>query len=489
MKNLVAVIAATIPTLSAQAADSTAVIAVGACDKGVTGSYARAVRTAMSKLSGSDVATEEATAKPLGGLSTSVQDAERLLTSARVDYSQVFFDKAERSLVAALATLTTAPLSAERWNLEKEVVLLLAQVQVKLNRNTEAEWTLERVLRVEPIEAGHAYPPSFREFVRHAATKVKARPAVTLAITSRPPGLSIAVNGRPFKAPVSLRVAPGEYKIEADFNGRRGMPVIAKVDAVTSVDLPAPDQESVYLDNGPCVAADATRQARLAAMTRIGSVLGVQNLIGVSAEQAPGEEFVVATAMHLGTGAETREGRMKVVGGIGEDDATKLATFLQGGTAKPPVEASGAGGVAKVTVTNEAPASPAGLATSGDTTSVTKSSSSSSGLRVGAYVATGAAVLSLAGSAAFYVGGNNVGGQLQQLQGPGGVFRPGSQAQVLQLQSAQGTDQTLAAVFLTVGAVAAVGAVAMFILSAGNSNSAMTSTSVSAGPGGVTIHF
>ncbi|MHB8874670.1 MAG: hypothetical protein ACYC8T_13360, partial [Myxococcaceae bacterium] len=128
-----------------------AVIAVNGCEDGSTSTLTRALRDVLIR-GGSDIQSEEETARPLGGLSRgSLADAERLLASAKNDlFDKGAYDKVEQPLRTALADLEVLGPSEARWRNVRDARTMLALLEVKLGRAKDAEEELRRLLRVDP---------------------------------------------------------------------------------------------------------------------------------------------------------------------------------------------------------------------------------------------------------------------------------------------------------------------------------------------------
>ncbi len=322
----------------------TAVVATEPCSESGTARWASLVREAVSKRPGLTVLDGEETAGRLGGVPRgSFADAARLIRGSRADLFADNWQRPELTLKKAIEDLVRLPPSPANWRELSEAWTMLAQLQQRTDRPVEAEESLQRVLRVDrafvPDES--YYSPSFRKFVDGVRRKVDAESTASLRVTTRPTGMTVFIDGRPVgRSPVTLPLPPGDYRVEAAFPEARGAARFVKVQKSTEVELDAEFEGAIHPSFGPCIATKGGREARLVALVRLAGTLGVKQLIAVREEEpAPGERYLVASAVDGTTGEEVREARVKMYGsGFAPGAVERLAEFLATGTAEPPVQ-------------------------------------------------------------------------------------------------------------------------------------------------------
>jgi hypothetical protein len=332
---------ALVPASAVRASDSLAVIAVDDCSQELTLSGARLLRTALSGSPDIQAKSEEQMLDALGGPTHgSLEDAERLLSTARMD---LFADKAKDALHQALQILTALPPSEpRRWEGIRQVMSLQALLYL-LDRRAEAEWALERIMRVEPsFDLDHEqFSPEMWKVADKVRAQVRRSATSNLEVRTEPPGLPVAVDGRIIgKSPVSFKVPSGNYRVEAAFTGERTLARKVHVDGTTIVELTQDFDGAVRVDPGLCLATSKDRGSRLAPLVKLAAFLGVKHAVGVWKEEpAKGEVYLQTVMVNAATGQEVRAARIKTESGqLRADDVQKMAQFLSAGKAPPPVE-------------------------------------------------------------------------------------------------------------------------------------------------------
>ena len=316
-------------------ADRTSVTAVGKCDE-ASAIAARSFRSALASKPGMKVASEAETAQPFGGITErTLSGVTSAISSARSDFYGGQAAQAKTTLQGALDDVTRLPPSDARWAAERDGLTLLAQVLQKSDPKA-ADAALNRVFRVEPDYQPDTanYPPSFQKWVNGIRKAAKKKSTTRLDITTSPPGKPVYVGGRKVGVgPVSVRVPPGEYRVEADW-GHRGAIRTITVPS-TPVELSAAVEGAVFPDGGPCV--EATEPAT--ALARVARLTGSGRLIGVHPETSGEDSFLVATSVNA-QGQDVREARVKVQPGAPTTEALGLLADWapKGGAADAPVE-------------------------------------------------------------------------------------------------------------------------------------------------------
>src|SRR5215472_16414997 len=312
--------------------DRTAVIAVGKCDE-ASGIAARSFRSALAAKPDAKVASEAETAQPFGGTTDrSLATVTSAISSARSDFYAGQAAQAKTTLQGALDDVARLAPSEARWAAERDALTLLAQVQQKSDPKA-AEAALNRVFRVEPDYQPDTsnYPPSFQKYVNGVRKGAKKKSTSRLDVTTSPAGKPVYIGGRKVGVgPVSVRVPPGEYRVEADWGHRAAVRTVTVPGA--PVELSAAVEGAIFPDGGPCVeAADAS-----AALARAVRLTGTSRIIGVHQESAGDDNFVVVTSANA-QGQDVREARVKVQPGAPSTEALGLlADWAANGKADPP---------------------------------------------------------------------------------------------------------------------------------------------------------
>jgi hypothetical protein len=344
----------------AAAADAgrTSVIAVGKCDEAAA-IAARSFRSALASKPGANVASEADTAQPFGGTTERTLSAVTgAISSARSDFYGGQAAQAKTTLQGALDDVRHLPPSDARWAAERDALTLLAQVLQKSDPKG-AEAALNRVFRVEPDYQPDTsnYPPSFQKYVTGVRKAAKKKSTSRLDITTSPVGKAVYLGGRKVgTGPVTVRVPPGEYRVEADW-GHRGAVRTITVPS-TPVELSAAVEGAVFPDGGPCVEASEP----VAALARAARLTGPGRIVGVHPESAGDDSFVVVTSGNA-QGQDVREARVKMQPGAPTSDALGLLAdwTVKGGAADPPVEVTRGPGAKPLAV----PVAAAGVAAAG----------------------------------------------------------------------------------------------------------------------------
>ena len=337
-------------------ADRTSVIAVGKCDE-ASAIAARSFRSALASKPGTKVGSEAETAQPFGGTTERTLPAVTgAIASARSDFYGGQASQAKATLQGALEDVTRLPPSDARWAAERDGLTLLAQILQK-SEPKGAEAALNRVFRVEPDYQPDTsnYPPSFQKYVNGIRKAAKKKSTSRLDITTSPAGKAVYVGGRKVgSGPVSVRVPPGEYRVEADWGHRGAVRTITVPSG--PVELSAAVEGAVFPDGGPCVEASEP----VGALARAARLTGGGRIIGVHPESAGEDSFVVLTSANA-QGQDVREARVKVQPGAPTSEALGLLAdwAAVGGEAAPPVEVTRGPGAKPLPV---APAVAAGAA-------------------------------------------------------------------------------------------------------------------------------
>lgn len=323
---------------------SAAVVALGSCDAPASAISARAFRALLAARMGGALQTEVETAAPLGGLATrTLADVQHAVTDARADFYRGQGSKAADTLEGLAVDVARLPPSEARWAVERDLWTLLAQARQKASPSS-AEAALRRVFRVEPEYQPDTslYPPSFRKLADQVRKQQAHVPLSRLDVAVSPPGTEVVVDGRRLgKAPISLRLPAGTYRVEADF-GRRSLPRTVQVpeppQLAPPLELGAKVEGSIAPDGGPCVEPGKDRAEVLG---RAVALLGVERLFGIHGEGPPDRRTLVLDEVSP-AGVEVREARAQLSPGAPETEAlAPLAELAATGRAAAGVEVTG----------------------------------------------------------------------------------------------------------------------------------------------------
>ncbi len=452
----------------------TAVVAIDGCSDGTTAPHANQLREALGRLESVQLISREDTIQRLGGAPRgSLADAERLLASARFDFlDQSAFDRAERTLSSAIEDLRTLPPSDARWQDLRDGQTLLAYLYSRKGDRTRAEATVSRVLAVDPkFEPSiDLFPPSFRSWVDRVRKKMVQGSTSTLRVQTHPAGRPVVVEGRVMgNAPVTVKLPAGAWRVEANFGTGGSIPRTVQLKDAANVELWSNFEGAVHAGRGPCISTDGTREGRLSSLVKLASILGADQMVAIREEEPnPFEHYIVAAAVDARSGQELREGKVKLVDGIASPASyARLAEFVFTGSVRPPVLV-GPILAAPMVPPPPPPADPSQTVPASATPSpqlATPAAPGVNGLRVGAWVASGAAVLGLGGGALFWTQSIGAGQELQELQPAPGVFDPKDRERIGELQASQAENERNAMIAGGVGLAAAVTSVVLFIVS------------------------
>lgn len=463
-----------------------AVVAVGSCDATGAAGLVQGLREALAARSADPVQSERETAEALGGAAEkSLADVERMIASAWDDFFRDVAERAAQTLRKAREHLLQVPPSPARWVAERNAGTLLALVHFKAERRTEAEQALTSILAVEsdyrPDPA--LYSPRFRGFVDSVRAKATRRMAARLEVTTRPSGAPVYVGGRNVgRSPVTVALLPGEYRVEADFHGRRGLARSVRLGGEpgqppsASIELSRAFEGAVSADGGPCVQA-SERKERLDALVRLASLVGAQLVVGVRLQElSRGERYVIVTAIDAAAGEETREAKLRLSSALPTTaELERLASFMVTGEVVPPVEAT-VGALTPVAVGSPArihgppllvrlTPSPAGpLANALRIEATDRTAPARRRARIASYATAGVGVLALGSAGFFHLRASNVEATLEVL-GPDGHFPAGTEAAFERSNAALAWNRSASLALAGVGAASVVAAAILFALS------------------------
>ena len=335
------VLAADPPDAGSSRPGAAAVVALGGCDAPASAITARAFRALLAQRMGPLLQTEVESAAPLGGLATrSLADVEHAVSEARAGFYKGHVPEAIGALEGLSADVARLAPTDRRWAVERDLWTLLAQARLK-SSPASAEAALRRIFRVDPEYRPDTslYPPSFRKVADKVRKEQGRAPTSRLDVAVSPPGADVYVDGRKLgRAPVSLRLPAGSYRIEADL-GRRSLPRTVQVpeppQLAPPVELGAEVEGALFADGGPCVEPGKDPPAALA---RAAAFLGVKRLLGIHAEGPPDRRVLVLDDVDR-AGAPVQQARAALARGAPETEAlAPLAELAATGKAPSGVE-------------------------------------------------------------------------------------------------------------------------------------------------------
>lgn len=439
-----------------------AVVSVGNCTAPGAANLPRALRNSLKSL-GTPLLTEAETVAPLGGTSLrSMPELKKALADARDDFINGQVERALQSLQSLSEEVSRMAPSAERWELQRNVLTSLAQVQDRTDK-PRAQAILRRILTVEPDYTPDpaVFPPSFIAEVTKARTTLTQSPTNTLEVTTDPAAVGVAVGGRPMgSSPVKARLAPGTYRVEGMWGYRglaKSVDLGAPPESPAKVDLSKAVEGSIVPDAGPCVFPLPSREA---ALVRIAALLKVKRLYAVRTEVSGTEQTVVVEEFDATTGRDVLEKREPVVPpGPVSDAAARLAENL---TAPSRIA--------------EVPQGPP--------------STVQPGLRLTSYIVGGVGIVATTLGIILYLNGNSTISNLNTQYGQGPNTFPAGFESSFQSQNNSGkNDKTIGAIIGAAGVAALATGITLFFVSAhgGGPSNVTLAPYVQPGSGGAVL--
>jgi hypothetical protein len=315
----------------ALASDAVGVVGASNCGDPASPEFVRAVRDALSRRVGRDVRSESETVGLLGsGPRTSIAGAKRLLSDAQSDImsgedlsrSEMLkkFQHAQDAVTRALEILSSLPPAPERSKVLLDVwAFELQQLYPNVARTKELDRFLESIFRVAPSFTfdSSVYSPPQIEHYESVRQRVRERATSTLNLTSSPPGMTFYMDGYEVgTAPLSLKVPPGTYRVQAASAGHHGIPHDVAVDGVVNLQVDESLERLVQNEFGPCLAASSTAGERATQLGQLGTLLGVQLLVGVRVDQtSDGVSYLAVESFDTSAGQRRGGAAIKLQGG------------------------------------------------------------------------------------------------------------------------------------------------------------------------------
>jgi hypothetical protein len=276
---------------------------------------ARALHDALVERRRSALAPDEIRRRITGRTtSASLSELDRAYMGAEAEQRVANFDGASRTLRAVVEDLERLPESEEAATQWSRALLRLAYVESSLGHKPEARALVEQLLRADPSARPdpELYPPGFAKQVEQVRTELGSRPKHTLSVKTGGRPARIFVEGRDRgPSPVTLSLAPGEYRVSALSGSavvRGGVADLTQGDQALAIDLAL--AEEFRPDAGPGLAVRAAEQP--SALVNAGATLGAGLVLAVSAIVEKDVRHLSAALYDVRRGRLQREGRIRL---------------------------------------------------------------------------------------------------------------------------------------------------------------------------------
>jgi hypothetical protein len=294
---------------------SMAVMAFGHCDDPRLGQATRDLREELIRLKPLAVSSEEATARPGGGLRHStLEEIRRTIDAGRAEFVNLNYRKAAAMLSAVLPEIDHLPPGADRWAVASRARVELAHVYFFDEKGADAVLAFFDVLRIQedlkldPLK----FPPSLRRALDSVRASVRKAQRYTLRVTSREPNQPVFFNGREMgHTPFERALVNGSYEVVVGEPAAHGFARVVQLDSNQSVEADVAREARLRAGAGPCYETGDSREERLAAAALVAGVLSVDRIVAVRLDRRGEEEYVAAALVEVAHGREVREGRQR----------------------------------------------------------------------------------------------------------------------------------------------------------------------------------
>jgi len=270
-----------------------------------------------------------------GPTSAAPEEIDRAFEGARAASLAGDHQAAMKTLQSILEEVEKLPDSQQTFGQWVRAVTHLARLELDLGRREAARALLDRLVQAAPdVELDRdLHPGRFLQLLESARAAVRAGPSHRLEIGASMPGARIYVNRREVgRAPLSLHLARGQYRISAALPESRVLPFtvdLREADQRVAIDFAVP--ESLRPDLGPGLALpERDRSSRVIAA---GGYLGLAELVAVQLLTEGGAEHAQGSLYDVRRGMLVREGRLRLQGGaLPPGGAPALADYLLSGS-------------------------------------------------------------------------------------------------------------------------------------------------------------
>jgi hypothetical protein len=306
----------------------------------------RAFRASLAASTPGVLAADELRLRMAGASSTaSLSELDRAYTGAVAALQAGDVERASRTLRAVAEDLERLPPSDRAFATWSRSMMRLARAEGSLGRKAEAREVLARLLRADATASAdpELYPPSFVRQVEEIRRELRSKPRRKLLVTAGGAPARVYVEGRfAGEAPVTISLAPGEYRVAAAVGELATLP--------SRVDLSHEDQtvaldfsvaRTLRPDSGPGLALPAATRA--SGVVGAGAALMLDRVFAVSVATDGDVRYLVGTAYDVQRGMLQREGRVRLSGSAPSPQSLgALAGFLATGEPSSLVDTRGA---------------------------------------------------------------------------------------------------------------------------------------------------
>jgi len=208
---------------------------------------------AASELASSDSGIHVA---PPDEAASSTARAREMVESARRRYVAIEFDEALATIRDAVVLLESEARTREDFDLLADALLVRGMAEMGLGRDEPARASLLAAARLRPerdLDEGR-YPPQIRERYEALRAELRAEPASSLTVTTRPGGARLFFDGEPRGvAPDTLYATSGRHQLRVEAIGFAPRTLAVVLD---------PDGEQLEVELPPAEPLDAVAQLR-----------------------------------------------------------------------------------------------------------------------------------------------------------------------------------------------------------------------------------
>lgn len=230
-----------------------------------------------------------------------VARAREMVTGAWERYIAIEFEDALAAIREAVVLLESHARSREDFDLLAEALLVRGMAELALGRDEAARESFLAAARLRPerqLEEGR-YPPQVRERYEQLRSELRAEPASSLTITTRPGGASLVLDGEPRgSAPDTLYATSGRHQLRVEAPGYASRTLTVTFD-------PGGGQLEVELPQAePAVAARQVLEGEPAEAVRDPAREALRGALGVSTvvRIVPHADAFAATRLDLARG-------------------------------------------------------------------------------------------------------------------------------------------------------------------------------------------
>ncbi len=315
-------------------AEKSLVVASGDCDQSDLLSQLRTFTAELRQQAQGEVLSETEIRDRLGAPSArSVDELQRQLDAAQLQFYEALYARAGRQVAEAFIQIERLPVGPSRVRLRTQALVLMAMVHRGLGRMEEGDAAFETVLRQNP--AHRLDPDNYAPSVRARFEKLRAQLAkqarAHLMVKSSPSGAEVYLDGlKVGVTPYSADQVPGRYQLVVEKQQATSLPHPLELRADLSIQVDLAFEGALEPRRLPCIAASEDEKARLGQAVKLGTLLGVPEVVMLRVDRPPsGTSWVAATLVRVDTGQKVREGGLKISErGLPPDGLKELVGFI-----------------------------------------------------------------------------------------------------------------------------------------------------------------